>query len=58
LVINKNIPHLLFTGPAGVGKTTLSLIIAKSLFGEKLENFLESNSQFAHHSSEDEMEGG
>src|SRR3989344_5960726 len=43
MVLNKNIPHLLFTGPAGVGKTTLSLIIAKSLFGEKLENFLELN---------------
>ncbi len=24
-----NMPHLLFSGPAGVGKTTLSLVICK-----------------------------
>ena len=43
-VENKNIPHLLFTGPAGVGKTSLILIIAKKLFGEHWrENFLELN---------------
>ncbi|MEK6940583.1 MAG: replication factor C small subunit [Nanoarchaeota archaeon] len=29
-----SIPHLLFAGPAGSGKTTLSLIIAKQLFGD------------------------
>ena len=40
----KNIPHLLFTGPAGVGKTTLSLVIAKKLFGDSWhQNFLELN---------------
>ena len=40
----KNIPHLMFAGPAGVGKTTLSLVIAKELFGEDWkQNTLELN---------------
>jgi len=44
LVETKNIPHLLFSGPAGVGKTTLSLVIAKQLHGENWRsNFLELN---------------
>lgn len=43
-VAQKNIPHLLFSGPAGVGKTTLSLVIAKELYGENYsENVLELN---------------
>jgi replication factor C small subunit len=43
-VKKKNMPHLLFAGPAGVGKTTLSLVIARKLFGDKWrENFLELN---------------
>ncbi len=43
-VKQKNMPHLLFTGPAGVGKTTMSLVIAKELFGENWrENVLELN---------------
>ncbi|MBS3107997.1 replication factor C small subunit [Candidatus Woesearchaeota archaeon] len=43
-VKSKNMPHLMFSGPAGVGKTTLSLIVAKKLFGEEWNsNFLELN---------------
>ncbi len=43
-VESKNMPHLLFAGPAGIGKTSLSLVIAKKLFGENWrQNFLELN---------------
>ncbi|MEK6937965.1 MAG: replication factor C small subunit [Nanoarchaeota archaeon] len=43
-VESKNMPHLMFSGPAGVGKTTLSLVIAKQLFGDNWrENTLELN---------------
>ncbi|MBS3123920.1 replication factor C small subunit [Candidatus Woesearchaeota archaeon] len=43
-VQQRNLPHLLFSGPAGVGKTTLSLVIAKQLFGPNWrENTLELN---------------
>src|SRR4030042_1211787 len=39
-----NIPHLLFIGPAGTGKSTLALIIVKELFGKNWrENYLEFN---------------
>jgi replication factor C small subunit len=44
LVSAMNIPHLLFAGPAGTGKSSLAIIIAKELFGDKYkENFLELN---------------
>lgn len=44
LVEQKNLPHLLLSGPPGVGKTTLSLVIVKELYGETWkENFLELN---------------
>ncbi|MBN1793116.1 replication factor C small subunit [Candidatus Woesearchaeota archaeon] len=43
-VEKRNMPHILFAGPAGVGKTTLSLVIARQLFGDDWkENFLELN---------------
>jgi replication factor C small subunit len=39
-----NIPHLLFAGPAGTGKSTLALIVVKDLFGVHWkENYLELN---------------
>ncbi len=33
-VKTKNVPHLMFAGPAGTGKTTCALAMAKELFGE------------------------
>lgn len=42
---SKNMPHLLFSGPAGVGKSTTALVIAKKLYGDNYnQNFLELNS--------------
>jgi len=39
-----NIPHLLFAGPAGTGKSTLALIVVKELYGKNWrENYLELN---------------
>lgn len=44
LVQSLNIPHLMFAGPAGTGKSTLALIIVKELFGASWkENYLELN---------------
>ena len=33
-VKERSMPHLLFAGPAGTGKTTCALVLAKELFGE------------------------
>ena len=39
-----NMPHLLLTGPAGTGKTTCALAMAKEMFGEEWKgNFIELN---------------
>ena len=44
LVQALNIPHLLFAGPSGVGKSTLALIVVKELFKDRWrENYLELN---------------
>ncbi len=44
LVQAMNIPHLLFAGPAGTGKSTLALIVVKQLFGENWkQNYIELN---------------
>ncbi len=44
LVNSMNIPHLLFAGPAGVGKSTLALVVVRELFGSAWkDNYLELN---------------
>jgi replication factor C small subunit len=43
-VTAKNLPHLLFTGSAGIGKTTAAVALAKDLYGDHWEeNFREMN---------------
>lgn len=43
-VSTRNMPHLLLTGPAGTGKTTCSLAMAKEMFGDGWKgNFIELN---------------
>jgi replication factor C small subunit len=40
----KNVPHILFAGPAGTGKTTCAIALAKELFGDAWkQNFNELN---------------
>ncbi|TFG56532.1 MAG: replication factor C small subunit [Methanomassiliicoccus sp.] len=39
-----NLPHLMFAGPAGTGKTTSALAMAKGMYGESWrDNFIELN---------------
>ncbi len=41
---DKNVPNMMFTGPAGVGKTSSAIALAKEIFGVHYErNFLELN---------------
>lgn len=42
-VREKSMPHLLFAGPAGTGKTTAALCIATELFGDISHDWLEMN---------------
>jgi replication factor C small subunit len=44
LVEKKEMPHVLFSGPAGIGKTTTSYVIARTMYGELWQdNILELN---------------
>jgi len=43
-VAARNVPHMLFAGPAGVGKTTVALAVAHDLYGKDVHgNVLELN---------------
>ena len=43
-VRNKSLPHCLFSGSAGIGKTTSAIALAKDLYGDNWKsNFMETN---------------
>ena len=43
-VVSRNLPHLMFSGPPGVGKTASAISIVRELFGEEWQsNFIELN---------------
>jgi len=43
-VENESIPHMLYAGPAGTGKTTSAVSLAKDLYGDSWkQNFMETN---------------
>ena len=39
-VKERNLPHLLFVGPAGIGKTTSILALARDLYGPNYRNYI------------------
>jgi replication factor C small subunit len=44
IIVSKNLPNLLFSGPAGTGKSSVSEVVARELFGDVWEgNFTEIN---------------
>jgi replication factor C small subunit len=47
-VENQNVPHCIFAGPQGIGKTTLALALARQMFGDLWQiNFKELNASDA-----------